>query len=267
MKVVNEMNRKNFFLLIFIFFITGCRSKDGAFNVFSTETDLQLGRQFNAQFKNISNAPLLSESEYPDAYEHLRYITHSILKSHKILYRDEFPWEVYIVEDDNVLNAFCTPGGYIYVYTGLIKYLDSEDQLAGVIGHEIAHADLRHSTRQLTKSYGLGIILKIFFGSSSFIGDLAGNLLGLTFSRSDETEADIKSVEYLNDTQYDPRGVARFFEKIESGQGTSAVPEFLSTHPNPENRVENIYKEWKLLGSRQGKRFIQEYLEFKASLP
>ena len=54
-----------------------------------------------------------------------------------------------------MLNAFCTPGGYIYVYTGLIKYLDNEAQLAGVLGHEIAHADLRHVTDQLTEQYGV----------------------------------------------------------------------------------------------------------------
>ena len=62
----------------------------------------------------------------------------------------DFDWELKIIHDDETLNAFCAPGGYIYVYTGLIKFLAHEDNLAGVIGHEIAHADLRHSTQQLT---------------------------------------------------------------------------------------------------------------------
>jgi len=70
-------------------------------------------------------------------------------------HKDDFAWQVKIIDDPETLNAFATPGGYIYVYTGLIKFLDTEDQLAGVMGHEIAHADLRHSTRQMTSSYGV----------------------------------------------------------------------------------------------------------------
>ena len=65
-----------------------------------------------------------------------------------------------IIHDDSTLNAFCTPGGYIYIYTGILKFLDSEDEFAGVLGHEIAHADLRHSTRQMTKQYGVQILLR-----------------------------------------------------------------------------------------------------------
>ena len=69
-----------------------------------------------------------------------------------------------LIDDDKTLNAFCTPGGFIYVYTGLIKFLDSEDQLAGVMGHEIAHAALRHSTRQMTKVYGVQTLLQVATG-------------------------------------------------------------------------------------------------------
>ena len=267
MKVVNHMKIISARCLLFTLLLTSCRSKDGDFNAFSSDFDVQLGKQFSMQLEEMGGAPILSPTDYPEAYQHLNQITDAILKSNKILYRDEFPWEVYIIRDDSVLNAFCTPGGYIYVYTGIIKFLDSDDQLAGVIGHEIAHADLRHSTEQLTKNYGLQIILQVVLGESSFIGNAAKNLLSLSFSRSDETEADMQSVEYLMDTEYDPRGVARFFQKMEKTGHSSGPLQFLNTHPNPENRVDNIYNKWKSLGKKEGRRFTKEYQQFKESLP
>ena len=257
---------KHLSILFLVIILSSCNSEQGGFNVFSAEEDAQLGKRFNEQLEASDEFIILSEGDYPEAYRHLRKITNSILKSTKIQHRDDFLWELKIIENDSVLNAFCTPGGYIYVFTGLIKYLDSEDQLAGVLGHEIAHADLRHSTAQLTKNYGIRIILNLVLGNSSFLGNAAGNLLGLTFSRNDETEADLKSVAYLMDTEYDPRGVAHFFQKIEGSESLGML-QFLSTHPNPENRVEKIYEEWKMLGSKQGKEFKEEYKVLKRSLP
>ncbi len=254
--------------LFLILLLSACQSKDGDFNVFTTEDDVNFGKQFVAQIQNNPvDFPLLNEQQYPEAYESIRNITHSIIQSPHLLYADEFKWEVHIIENDSVLNAFCTPGGYIYVYTGLIKYLDSEDQLAGVLGHEIAHADLRHSTEQMTKQYGIGLLLRLIFGNGSSVGDIAGSLVNLSFSRHDESEADMQSVVYLYDTDYDPRGVARFFEKLEAKGETLGPLQFLSTHPNPENRVEKILKRWKSLGSKKGERHIERYKKMKKSLP
>ena len=235
--------------------------------MFTTDEDIRLGKQFREQFEELNSSPILNEDQYPESYRQLRMITREILSSKELLYRDEFPWKVKIIEDDSTLNAFSTPGGYIYVYTGLIKFLDSEDQLAGVLGHEIAHADLRHCTEQLTKNYGLHLLIRVFMGDAGFIGTIAGNLMSLNFSRSDESEADRQSVIYLSDTKYDPRGVARFFQKMKDDGNSSGALQFLSTHPNPENRIKNIYQQWKLLGSKTGHIYKQEYADFKSSLP
>jgi beta-barrel assembly-enhancing protease len=258
-------------LLIMLFgmlLLSSCTSRDGDWNVFSIEEDAGLGARFNEEMEaDPVQYPVLEESRYPELYKRVRGIVAKILESDELLHRDDFSWEVRILHQDTVLNAFCTPGGYIYVYTGLIHYLESEDQLAGVLGHEIAHADLRHSTEQMTKSYGLQLALRLIFGDDSNVGDIAGSLAGLTFSRGDETEADLQSVRYLYDTEYDPRGVARFFEKMEQ-QGESLGPlVFLSTHPNPERRVEKIMEEWKKLGSKKGKRNVEEYTALRNLLP
>jgi predicted Zn-dependent protease len=121
----------------------------------------------------------------------------------------------------------------------LINFLDSEDQLAGVLGHEIAHSALRHSTQQMTKAYGISALVSIVTGNSDpgLIEQIALSLINLKFSRSAETEADMHSVEYLCPTEYRADGAAGFFIKT---QDQPTPPEFLSTHPNPANRVQKI---------------------------
>jgi len=248
--------------------LTACTSRDGDLNLYSPDQDLEMGMEYDRQMAaQPESYPFLDERQYPGPYRYLRRIVDSLVKSEAILHRDEFTWQVKIIHDDSVRNAFCTPGGYIYVYTGLIRYLESEDQLAGVIGHEIAHADLRHSTEQLTMRFGIGLLIQLFAGDASTLAGMAGNLAGLTFSRGDESEADMMSVRYLMDSGYDPRGVARFFEKMQEEGETAGPLVFLSTHPNPENRVQRIIEEWKRLGSKGGNTFAEEYEAFKQELP
>ncbi len=253
--------------LILLSFISSCTSKDGDLNFFSTSEDVGLGSRYHAEMMNQpTEFPLLDEEQYAGVYKQVRGIVTNILASKEILHREEFVWEVRILDNDTILNAFCTPGGYIYVYTGLIKFLESEDQLAGVLGHEIAHADLRHSTEQMTRNYGLRLALQFLLGDGSLLGAIAEGLAGLTFSRDDETESDLQSVRYLYDTEYDPRGVARFFEKMEAKGESLGALVFLSTHPNPENRVRNIMAEWERLGSKKGKENKEQYKKLKEGL-
>lgn len=220
-----------------------------------------IGQQF-------SNSKPLSATEYTEAYERLDYIKNKILNSGKVKHAKDFNWELTIMHDDSMLNAFCLPGGKMYVFTGLIKYLDSEDALAGVIGHEIAHADCRHGTAQMVKNIGLSLVLKLIFGieDGGLVG-LGANLLSLGFSRADESEADEKSVEYLSATDYDARGAAKFFEKMVKEQKHPAVLAFLSTHPDSEQRVKDINKHWEKLGSKPGETFTNEYKKLKKALP
>jgi len=105
----------------------------------------------------------------------------------------------------------------------------------------------------MAKDYGLILVSRLFFGNNSILGSVASSLVGLTFSRDDETAADLQSVSYLNDTDYDPRGIARFFQKMEAKGETLGPLVFLSTYPNPENRIDRILDQWKKLGSRKGK--------------
>lgn len=247
-------------------FFTGC-GKNGI-NIFSIQNDKELGIQTKQQIEADPAAfPILNPATNVQAYNYIYGLRNDILNSGQITYKDEFDWEVYIIRDDNTINAFCTPGGYIYVYTGLIKYLDNKSSLAGVMGHEMAHADRRHSTKQLTKKYGVQTLLDVLLGENqNLLTQIGAELVSLKFSRSDETDADTYSVNYLCPTKYRADGAADFFVKLET-QGGSGVPAFLSTHPSPDNRVQSIRDhatEKGCTSTISSNEELQEYNQFKS---
>ena len=218
---------------------------------------------------NPQEFTILNKNEYSTAYQHLNRIRDSILGTGKIYYDERFEWKAYIIVNDTMLNAFAAPGGYMYFYTGIIKFLDNEAQFAGVLAHEMAHADLRHSTSMLTTAYGVQILLSIVLGQAdSQLADIVANLaygLGqLAYSRNMEYQADAHAVEYLYETSYDARGIADFFIKLDDAP---RPPQFLSTHPSPENRIEKINEVWQALGGKEGSTYVDSYNSFKASLP
>jgi len=230
--------------LIIVLTLSACDFKKASqgVNFFSVQDEIALGRQVEQEIaSNPQEFPVLPQAGNEEVYSYVRGLAQKILNTGRVAYKDEFAWEVKIIKDDETLNAFCTPGGYIYVYTGLIKFLDSEDQLIGVMGHEIAHAALRHSTRNLTKIYGIQMLYQVITGKAEpgMIEQIALGLVSLKFSRSHETEADENSVNYLCATSYNAAGAAGFFKKME---GQPTPPVFLSTHPDPGNRVTNMEK-------------------------
>lgn len=266
------MKRRAIPFVIFIF-ILGASSCDenNNFVIFSVANDVQLGEQVNQEIQNDPQYDILSPSAYSEVYAYLNNMMESILSSEEISYRDEFAWQLYVIKNDEVQNAFATPGGYIYIYTGLIKYLDRADDLAGVMAHEIAHADQRHSVRNLQKIYGVNILLSVVLGNdpntlAQIAGQLAGSLAGLSFSRGYEREADDYSVKYLADSPFACNGAASFFVKMTS-EGSSQPPEFLSTHPSPDNRVEDINDKANELNCSISPSSNDGFQNMKAKLP
>lgn len=253
-----------------ILMLNGCGSTKkfmSEFNLFTIENDRELGKQVAMEIEsNSKEYPILDSARYSTAYKYLYDMRNKILNSGQVQHKNDFVWRLRIIHDDNTKNAFCTPGGYIYVYTGLMKYLDSEEQLAGVLAHEIGHADLRHSTRQMTKLYGVETLLNFLAGDRALIKDLTASIIGLKFSRTHETEADKASVTYLCATDYVAAGGAKFFEKIEAEGGVS-VPEWLSTHPSPDNRIEYFYNQSTALGCTGTETYKARYQQLLRALP
>ena len=263
----------NVFLIAGMFLIMGaCSSKENSIpiTIFTVDDDISMGLQMDQQIKaDPATYPVLDSVQYASAYAHLYQIRNTILASGKLQYADKFEWKVRIIHNDSVINAFCVPGGNIYIYTGIIKFLDNEAEFAGVLAHEMAHADRRHTSQQLTLVYGESLLLSLILGNnpsqlSQIIANLAQGLGNLAYSRNHEYESDEYAVKYLYVTKYDAASLGDFFEKMLS---EPTPPTFLSSHPSPEDRLDKINQIFNSLGGVHGGKFETEYQQFKSLFP
>lgn len=240
-----------------------------SYNFYTPRYDQRLGDKMKRQIESSpSKYPILVQAEHQRIYDYVNGIVDTLLNTGLIKFKDEFAWEVQLLDDADILNAFVTPGGYIYVYTGLIKYLESEDQLAGVLAHEMAHADLRHASRQMSQKNSLSTVLAVAGGATGtgYLTDIGASLVSLKFSRSFEKEADRMAIRLLCATDYQADGLAGFFEKLQSTDH-KRPPAFLSTHPNPGKRVEKIKKNAADLNCQGSKTNRRTYQRMKRWLP
>lgn len=183
---------------------------------------------------------------YDDA-ELQRYVNDLGQRLAKGSHRPTLPWTFSVI-DQPVVNAFAVPGGFIYITRGILAYLDSEAQLVGVLGHEIGHVTARHSAQQYTRQIGgqLGLLaLGIFVPAARPFGDVSAQALGLLFlkyGRDDELQSDSLGAEYAASNGWDPRAVPGFLSVLGrlSEGSEKGIPNWLSTHPDPASRVQEI---------------------------
>lgn len=154
-------------------------------------------------------------------------------------------WQVNVIDSDEV-NAWCMPGGRIAVYTGMIdKMKATDDELAAVIGHEIAHALREHTREQMSQQMATNLGLSVLAAAtgSTAAADLGGTLSQVMFtlpnSRGAESEADAIGVELAARAGYDPRAAVSLWQKM-AAMGGGGQPEFLSTHPSPSTRIADL---------------------------
>lgn len=164
---------------------------------------------------------------------------------------NNFKWEFTLVKDKQV-NAFCMPGGKIVVYEGLLPMVASEDDLAVVIGHEVAHAVAKHSnermSQQLMAQYGAAILGSAVANKSTAVQQLASTVYGigaqygvmLPFSRKHEYEADYMGMVFMTMAGYNPDAAVDFWKKMSAGSQGGKTPEFMSTHPSDAARIAEI---------------------------
>ena len=164
----------------------------------------------------------------------------------RVSHRPNLAWHFTVV-DSPVVNAFAIPGGYVYLTRGILAYLGNEAELAGVMSHEIGHVTARHSVRQITRQelaeigLGVGSVLSPTFGQFGNLAESGAGVLFLRFSRDDEREADRLGVEYAARAAFDPRQVSNFFDllgRLSAANDRQTIPGWLSTHPDPPQRVE-----------------------------
>jgi beta-barrel assembly-enhancing protease len=162
-----------------------------------------------------------------------------------------YQYEFHLLADPQTINAFALPGGQVFITRALYDKLQTEGELAGVLGHEIGHVVARHSAEQIAKTQltegltGAAVIAAYDPNNPSSVNSaqiaaLIGQLVTLKFSRDDEIEADKFGVCFMNDSGYDPNEMISVMQILEAASSGNQPPEFFSTHPNPANRIEQI---------------------------
>jgi len=212
-------------------------------NRYTIEQEIQIGRQSVPQ---VERALPLLPADHPMS----KYVASLGQKLAASAPGYKFPYTFKVVREKSI-NAFALPGGPIYVHTGLIE-LATESELAGVMGHEISHVVMRHSTRQASRQMKAQLPLAILGGVlGAAVGGAVGSLaqMGMSitagsvfmkYSRDAETEADMVGAQIMYDAGYDPQAVVSFFNKMKAQGESRGGPQFLSSHPDPGNRAKNI---------------------------
>jgi len=231
--------------LLFVAVLVGCATNPVTgkreFSLMSEAQEIQIGQEMDPQVRQEMGV-------YEDAgiQQYVQRIGSSLAG---LSQRPALPWHFAVV-DSPAVNAFALPGGFVYITRGILPYLDSEAQLAGVLGHEIGHVTARHSAQQYTRATGgqLGLAaLGIFVPAAQQFGQAAETAMGVLFlkySREDEIQADQLGVDYASKGGWDPAGVSEMLMTLGRLDATATdrngVPNWLSTHPQPADRVEKV---------------------------
>src|SRR4029453_3898442 len=208
------------------------------FSLVSMDDEVAMGQQ-EAQ-KVAASMPILQNQPVQDMVKRVG------MEMAKASERPTLPWN-FTVLDDPVVNAFALPGGPIFITRGILTNMNSEAELASVVGHEIGHVTARHSASQISKqqvaSAGLGVASIISQTAAQYAGiaEQGLGLLMLKYGRDDETQADPLRFRYMLKGSWDPGEAVKMFHmltRISGGEQAGKPPEWMSTHPDPGNRAE-----------------------------
>src|SRR5688572_223019 len=210
-----------------------CATLGGA-NYVAIEEEWQLGRQLEADL--AQRLPIVRDAALN------RYVNDLGQRMVRQTNMANLPWRFHVVRDAEI-NAFNVPGGLVYVHTGLLARSGSAAEFAGALAHEIGHGLARHGTRRMSQAQEANVIAAIVLGQNpGTVAQIGAQIAAAgafaRFSRADEQEADEMAVRLMAETGYNPEGLARLLERLmqEGGGGGG----FFSSHPNPEERVQNV---------------------------
>lgn len=253
-------------LLVVSMSLQQCSCSDVVGSLFVSEADeVRLGGEFHQQllakqdsFPVYQTGGVASRVALKNYLDSLFRVIHSrIPESDRTGYHDDF---TFTIIDADVANAFAVPGGYVYVYTGILKDMQDESQLVGVLGHEIAHVTKHHYRDALAQQVGISVLISGLTGGggqvTQFVGSIFGNLLALKVSRSNEAEADEFGTRYLGSTVRHPLGIAEFFAQM----GSRGLAWF-STHPDPGERTKAVTDQ--VNGDATLKSLLRDELKYK----
>jgi len=235
---------RKFIVFLILFSISCVTTGPGGktdFIFISTAEEVEIGRQVAAEVE--SQERLLKDKSVQT------YVNNVGQKIARVSDRNDIEYTFKVI-DKKEINAFACPGGFIYIYTGLLETLDNEAQLAAVLAHEVSHLVARHSIKKLQNIYGYSILAQIALGdkaegATGDIVNVAASLILQGYSRDNEFEADRYGILYAKNAGYNPKGMIEVFEKFKKMQGTRppSILIFLSSHPPAEDRIERAESE------------------------
>ena len=251
---------KTVFALIYIVFLTACTSVSitDRKQLIILGDDVIYPEAFKA-YKDFKSKTKLIESG--KELDEINKVTNKLKTGIKNYYKSQgrkdptsnFAWEVVLVDNKEVKNAWCMPGGKMAVYSGILEIANNEDSLAALIGHEIAHAVARHGSERASQGLILDLgtmavekllIGRPLTGDSRKLYDYFTTFgVMLPFSRSHESEADYLGLVFMHFAGYELDEAYKMWERMDKLNSKNRTPEFLSTHPSSKTRIENL-KKW-----------------------
>lgn len=240
------MKRFLFFVMIVTALtLSGCETLEGTagsgffnqINLLSTQQEVSLGQQFSVQIEEsekVLNHPAIQN-----------YVSEIGKKLIAVSPRQDVPYSFKVIDAPDTVNAFALPGGYMYIYTGLLKTCSNEAELAAVMAHEIGHVAARHHGEMMTRQMGMEMVTDMVLGKKpGMVASLAGQLftagVSARYSRAQEREADSLGMDILYRAGYPPQGMIAFMSKLmeaDRRQGGGRKMPIFATHPSPEERV------------------------------
>ncbi len=209
----------------------------GRVNLISTAQEVEMGNRFADE--------IAKQYRFLDAPDIQLYVGQVGTRLAAVSDRTDIEYHFTVIDEKDQVNAFALPGGWIYVYTGLLNEAEDEGELAAVLAHEIGHVAARHHTREMTKLLGYSLVMQLVLGQdpnqyAALAAELFGTLGQLKFSRDNELESDELALKYLSRAGYGPDFLLSFLEKLQGMESTepSKIAAFLSTHPIGQVRLD-----------------------------
>jgi len=211
-----------------------------ALNLLSTQQEVQLGAEMSAEVEKqekVLNDPAIQA-----------YVTEIGNRLARVSTRQDVKYTFKVIDNPKVVNAFALPGGYMYVYTGLMRICDNEAELASVMAHEIGHVAGHHHGEAMTRQMGYNMLMELLLGKSpnsmaQAVGQFIGTGVSARYSRENEREADALGMEYLFRAGYKPEAMITFMEKLRAQEqqsgGSTGIPLFAS-HPPTDERLARL---------------------------
>ncbi len=212
----------------------------------SPQQEIVIGRQ---------SAPKMAAQHgnlYPDRalQDYIDQVGNKVVQS-SAAKNSPYPFEFHLLRDPQTVNAFALPGGQVFITAALLSRLNSEAQLAGVLGHEVGHVIGRHGAEHLAKQQlGTALVNAVGIAASdrqgngrqaAILAQAVNQMVNLKYGRDDELESDYLGFQFMTDAGYNPVGIVELMKILNSARGgAGGQPEFMSTHPNPENRIEKL---------------------------